>query len=200
MFDVDGDGIAQEKLLLNDNSLSILNSSGVTLGVYEHSGSELYSAEVADLNEDGTPEIFLGGDGNVFIISPTGELLSTVNARPTSYDRQGRVEVLSCSANGLEDSSTEATRESIANGMSGIERCYLSRMGSDQFLRVGMMLYELGVNDSGRVTRAERIHSSVQNEQIESCVEDALEDLRFSGATSSSGSVTVRLSFDFIDE
>ncbi len=72
-------------------------------------------------------------------------------------------------------------------------------MGSDRYTRTGEMLFELTVSESGRVTRATRRHSTLQNQSLEACVEDQLEDYTFSPATSGSGVVQVMVDFDFVD-
>ena len=198
-FDIDGDGERDDKLLWAGDTLTLLDGSGATLGATTIPESELYSAAVGDLNGDGTPEVFVGGVGKIHVISATGDLLGSVEARPRSLDRDARVTITAANANGLEDSSEEATRASVDSGMTAITRCYSRRMGSDQFVRVGTMFYELSVDGRGRVSSSNRIHSSVRNDELEGCVEGALDDLRFSSATGDSGTVTVRLAFDFVD-
>ena len=198
-FDIDGDGDRDDKLMWAGDTLTLLDGSGAILGATTISESELYSAAVGDLNGDGTPEVFVGGVGKIHVVSATGELLGSVEARPRSLERDARVTVQAANANGLEDSSEETTRSAVDAGMSAVTRCYSRRMGSDQFVRVGAMFYELRVDGRGHVSNSNRIHSSVRNTELESCVEDALEDLRFSAATGDSGTVTVRLAFDFVD-
>lgn len=199
-FDIDGDGQRDDKLMFSGGTLTLLDDSGATLGTTSIDESELFSAAVGDLNGDGTPEVFVGGVGKIHVISSTGDLLASVEARPGSLDRSGRVTVQAASANGLQDSTPETTAAAVASGLSTIERCYSRRMGRDQFVRVGTMFYELSVDGRGRVGNTQRIHSSVQNEELEECVENALEDLRFSGAAEGNGAVTIRLAFDFVDQ
>ncbi|MCA9564828.1 MAG: AgmX/PglI C-terminal domain-containing protein [Myxococcales bacterium] len=198
--DLDGDGSRNETLSFSGGTLTLSGAGGEMLGSATLPASTLYSALVADLNGDGAPEVFLGGDGSVFVVSNSGELVATIPADPNDLSREGRVQIQSANANGLADSSEEATREALGGQMSTIERCYRNRMGDDQFVRVGDMLYELSVGSSGRVDNVRRIHSSVANEPLEECVQGALEDVRFSAAEGGSGSVTVRLSFDFVDQ
>lgn len=198
-FDLDGDHSADETLLWNGTALTLLDASGATMGSAEIPESELYSVEVGDINSDGSPEVFVGGVDRIYIVSQTGELLAEVEGNPNRLEREPRVSINSASSNGLEDSSSETTRAAVEDGLGAVERCYTREMGSDQFIRVGSIFYELQVNDSGHVSSSQRIHSSVNNEDLDSCVEGALEDLRFSPATASSGTVSVRLSFDFVD-
>ncbi len=198
-FDINGDGDASETLRFSGNTLTISDGAGALLGTTSISESALYSATVADLDNDGTNELFVGGVGNVYVVSPSGELRATVVARPQSLDRQSRVTVESANANGLAEADEAAVRGVVEGGLSALQRCYDTRMGRDQFVRVGAMLYELSVDGRGRVSGVSKIHSSVRNAELESCIEGALEDLRFSAASGDNATVTVRLGFDFVD-
>lgn len=162
-------------------------------------GSGIYSAIAADLDRDGRREIYVGGDDAVHVLSSDGTLIATVAANPDRATRDARVNLRSATANGLENSDREAVGAVVSEGLSEIQTCYAQRMGSDQFTRVGTMLWELSVDDGGRVSSASKRHSSLRNGPLESCVQGALEDLRFSPAESGSGSVSVALEFDFVD-
>lgn len=199
-FDIDGDGDRDDKLMFNDGSLTMLDGSGASLGSVDLPESELFSATVGDLNGDGTPEVFVGGVGKIYVISASGELQATVEARPRSLDRDGRVTIASAHANGLEESDDSAVQAVVEGGMTAIRRCYTRRMGNDQFVRVGNMMFELTIDGRGRVSNAQKIHSSIRNDELESCVSGALDDLRFSSPSNGSGSVSVRLAFDFVDQ
>ena len=198
-FDIDGDGNPSETLLWNGGALTLRDGSGTSLGSAAIPESEIYSVEVADLNADGTPEVFVGGVEMIYVISPTGEVLSRVQGNPNALERDSRVTIESVTANGLEDSSAETARAAVEAGLSGVQRCYDRQMGSDPFIRVGSMFYELGVDGQGRISRAQRIHSSVANRDLESCIEEGLQNMRFSSAAQGSGTVSVRLGFDFVD-
>jgi hypothetical protein len=193
--DLDGDGRANETLFWNGGALNLIGSDGATMGSASIPG-EIYSVVVGDLNGDGVPEVFAGGVGEVYVIGNDGTILSTVNANPGSLDRTGRVTITAANANGLDDSAAETTMAAVETELGRVERCYASQMGSDQFVRVGTMFFELSV-DGGRVSSARRIHSSIANSELESCVSGALERIRFSGG---SGTVSVRLGFDFVDQ
>jgi hypothetical protein len=198
-FDLNGNGRREETLLLNGSTLVLRDASGATLGSAELGTSEVYSVAVGDLNNDRSPEVFVGGVDVIWVISSTGQILSRVEGNPNRLARDSRVTIESVSANGLEDSSPEAARSVVDRGLSGLQRCYDRQMGSDQFIRVGSMFYELTVDDRGRVTRSQKIHSGVRNEDLEQCVVNTLRDMRFPAAANGNGSVSVRLGFDFVD-
>lgn len=162
-------------------------------------GTGIYSAIAADLDGNGVSEIYVGGDDAVHVLRADGTLVATVPANPDSMTRDARVTVRSATANGLEDSDRDNVRAIVEGEVDTLVSCYSRRMGADQFTRVGTMLWELTVDDGGRVDDATKRHSSLRNQSLESCVQDALEDLRFSGATDGSGSVSVNLEFDFVD-
>jgi len=199
-FDIDGDGSADESLRFSGGTLTINGAGGALMGTAALSESGLYSATVADLNGDGTNEIFVGGEGTVYVLSPAGEQLAAVNARPGSLDRDARVTIRSANANGLEDSSSETTQAAVNDGMSALTRCYSRRMGRDQFVKVGSMGFQLTVSGRGRVSAVQGIGSEVRDNELEECITNALEDLRFSNAADGDGTVTVRLALDFVDQ
>ena len=176
-----------------------LNVDGASGGTVQVGGSGIYSAAAADLDNDGVWEIYVGGDDAVHILRLDGTLVGSVAANPAATTRDPRVTVRSATANGLDDSERDAVRAAVENGIGGFVSCYARRMGADQFTRVGSMLYELSVDEDGNVTSASKRHSGIRNDSLESCVEDAFEDLEFSPATDGSGSVSVTLDFDFVD-
>jgi len=177
----------------------IVSSGGAQVASIPVSSSGIHSAVAADLDGDGTAEIYVGGDDEVYVISAEGALIGTVPANPTRYSRDARVTMRSASANGLENSDREAIAEIVEGDLPALRQCYASRMGNDQFTRVGQMLFELTVDGSGRVTNAERRHSSLRNRDVENCVSGRLNALRFSSATDGTGLVNVTLDFDFVD-
>jgi hypothetical protein len=198
-FDLNGDGRRDETLFFNAGTLVMRDASGATMGSADLGASELYSVAVGDLNNDRTPEIFVGGIDMIYVVSPTGAILNRVEANPARLSRDSRVTIQSVAANGLSDSSPEAARSAVEDGLSGLDRCYDRLIGSDPFIRVGNVFYELAVDDRGRVTRAQRIHSSVRNDELEQCVVNGLQSMRFPAAADGNGSVSVRLGFDFVD-
>ena len=176
-----------------------INIDGAASGTIQVGGSGIYSAAAADLDGDGTHEVYVGGDDAVHIFRLDGTLVASVPANPATTTRDPRVTVRSATANGLENSDRDAVRGVVEASISDFVSCYSRRMGADQFTRVGTMLYELSVDDDGDVTSASKRHSGIRNDSLESCVEDAFEDLEFSPATDGSGSVSVTLDFDFVD-
>lgn len=161
--------------------------------------SGIHSALVADLNNDGTNELFVGGNDEVYVISAEGTLLHTIPTNPDGFSRESRVTIRTATANGLQDSDRDSVRATLEADLARVDQCYVSRMGNDRYTRTGEMLFELTVSESGSVTRATRRHSTLQNEDLEDCVENELEDYTFSPATSGTGVVQVMIDFDFVD-
>lgn len=161
--------------------------------------NEVFSAAVADLDRDGTAEFYVGGTDAVYVVTATGTLVGTVPANPTAFRRDARVTIRSATANNIENADRDAVRAIVEGGLSDLVGCYSSRMGADQFTRVGQMLYELQIGSSGSVEESNRRHSSLQNRDLESCIASELESLRFSPATGDGAVVNVTLDFDFVD-
>lgn len=162
-------------------------------------GTGIYSAIAADLDRDGRSEIYIGGDDAVHVLRLDGTVLASIPANPSAMRRDARVTVRSATANGLENSDRDAVGAIVEQSRPSIVSCYANRMGADQFTRVGTMLWELTVNDSGRVSNVTKRHSGLRNGSLESCVQGVLESMRFSPATGGDGSVSLSLEFDFVD-
>jgi hypothetical protein len=159
----------------------------------------IHSAFVTDFNGDGTSELIVGGVDEVYVISPTGELLHTLNANPDAMTREPNVTIRMATANGLENSERDAIRAVFESNLAPITTCYANRMGSDQYTRTGEMLTELAVDGSGSVTRVTARHSTLSNESLEGCIRGALESYTFSPATEGSGLVQVMVDLSFVD-
>ncbi len=194
-LDVDGQAVT---LAFAGGAVS-LTVGGSPVGSAHVGGTGIYSAIAADLDGDGTSSIYVGGDDAVHIISPSAQLIASVPANPDRASRESRVEVRSATANGLEQSDRETIGALVGGEVGSFVSCYDRAMGSDQFTRVGQMLWELTISDSGRVTSATKRHSNVRSISLESCVEDVLEDIRFSPATDGTGSASITLDFQFVD-
>lgn len=192
-------GGATVSLSFAGGAIVLADGGGATIATVPVSTQGIYSAVAADLDNDGTKEIYVGGDDAVFVLSPTGTLIGTVPANPSRFSRDARVSVRSATANGLSDNERDTIRAAVESGEGAIRTCYASRMGSDPFTRVGTMVYELSVDGRGRVTNSAKRHSGLRNTDVERCVEQAFGRMTFPGAEGSSGTVSVTLEFDFID-
>ncbi len=180
-------------------SAIVLSRDGAQFASIPVGSSAIHSAIVADLDGNGANELYVGGDGEVYVIDQAGTLVSTVPVRPSALSRDARVTIRSATAAGLTDGERETTMAAVEAGLGDIRGCYANRMGQDQFTRVGVMIWELTVDDGGDVDDMTRRHSSLQNRSLEDCIGDALEDLSFSPAADGSGVVSVTLDFDFVD-
>ncbi|MFT4703794.1 MAG: hypothetical protein ACI81R_001486 [Bradymonadia bacterium] len=158
----------------------------------------IFSAFSADLDGDGSEELYLGGADVVHVVS-ADRSVRTVLANPNNVTRTAQVELRNATANGLEASDRESVRAVVDAQMPTINGCYASRMGADQFTRVGTMLFELSIDSDGDVADATQRHSDLRNDSLERCVRGALEDLQYSPATNGNGISSVSLNFTFVD-
>ena len=159
----------------------------------------IHSALAADLNRDGTSEIYVGGIDEVYVLSGTGQLVATLSVNPDSTTRDARVSIRSATANGLENSDRDAIRATIEGAGASLTGCYSRQMSSDRYTRTGEMIVELTVGGDGSVSDSTKRHSSLRNTSLENCIMGALEDIAFSPAVDGSGIVNVTVDFDFAD-
>ena len=185
-------------LSFTGSSLSVMSGESVVATVTV-GGTAIYSATSADLDGDGSEELYVGGTDEVYVVGADGTLLATVASDPSALTREPRVEIRSATANGLENSDRDVVRGQVDAGLSDVVGCYADSMGDNPYTRVGTMLWELTVDSGGEVSETSRRHSDLRNADLEGCVSDALEGMEFSGATDGAGTVSITLRFDFVD-
>lgn len=177
----------------------VLSIEGAQVAAVPIPDSAIYSAAAADLDGDGTSTIYVGGVDRIYVLSEAGELVATLPANPARMTRDARAAVRSATAVNLEDTERDNIRAVVEGNLDGIRQCYAERMGRDQFTRVGQVLYELTVDSRGRVSETTRRHSSLNNRDLESCLDRQFRNLTFSPAAGGTGLVSVTLGFDFVD-
>ena len=197
-FDIDGDGIDEEYLMADDMGISILSKSRKSIGRVDT--GKVFSAYVGDLNLDKHPEIIVGGASKIFIISHEGKLLKEIPFNPGKMKRKPKVEIVSVYGNNIENSDETALLEVIHSGQQTLDNCYKSKLKGDQFTRVGEALFNLYINDKGKVAKIEKIHSTLSDKKVEKCATKYFKKLTFSPAVGGEGSITLNLKFTHRDE
>lgn len=198
-FDLNGDGTAEEMLTLDGTGL-VVRSKSSPKALARHEVGKAFSVLVDDLDGDGDQEIAVGGQGKVFIIDHEGKLVATIATNPARLKRSTDVQLTRVSANSLADASEEGNKAVIDKGLDALGRCYAGNVRRDPFTRVGRTVHALSINSSGSVTKVERLHSSLGDKKLNSCVEGALKKLKFSKGTGPDATVTLNLNFGFVDQ
>ncbi|MCB9531121.1 MAG: hypothetical protein H6700_05090, partial [Myxococcales bacterium] len=112
--------VGQQNVTLAVSGGTVSFSADATpLGTAVVSGG-VYSAAAADLDQDGTWEIYLGGDAVVHVVHLDGSVVATVPANPDATHRDARVAIRSVTANGLQDSSREAATAVVDGALSAL--------------------------------------------------------------------------------
>jgi hypothetical protein len=174
-------------------------NAGETLVSIPVNSATIHSALAADLNRDGSSEVYVGGIDEVYVLSDAGQLLATLPVNPDSTTRDARVSIRSATANGLENSDRDAIRATIEGAGASLTGCYSRQMSSDRYTRTGEMIVELAVGGDGSVSDSTKRHSSLRSPALETCIMGELEDIAFSPAIEGSGIVNVTIDFDFAD-
>ena len=197
-FDLNGDGTAEEWVRL-EGTVLLVASKSKPKGYARHEVGRAFSVLVDDVDDDGKQEIVVGGAGKVFIIDHEGKLAHTVTVDPKKLKRQTDVKVESVNANALEDTSEAAVRGALEKNLGKFTACYSGKVKSNPFTRVGRAIHSLSVNKKGGVTKVERLHSYLEDRNVDSCLAKALKTVKFTAGKAADSSVTVTLEFGFVD-
>jgi len=198
MFDIDGDGTAEESLNA-DGKMLFIRSGAKPKPLGQAETGPLFSALVEDLDGDGAADVVVGGAGKVFFFGRDGKLIAEVTTDPKKLHRDPAVEVEGVGANGLEDDSGEVNKKVVVDGSALLASCYGTNVKRDPYTRVGRVIYNLDIDAKGGVKRAQRLHSDLDDKSVEGCLSKAFTKLKFGKASQPGASVTVTLKMGFVD-
>lgn len=198
MFDFNGDGTAEESLLM-DGEAVVMRSKAKKVAMGRHDVGKITAALVDDIDGDGDLEAVLGGQGKVFVLDHTGKLAATITTSPGKLRRESAVELTGLNANALADTSEATIRKVVDGATKKLAGCYSANVKRDPYTKVGRTMWRLVVNDKGAVTKAERFHSDLNDKKVESCLSGALKRMKFPKATGPGASVTLTLMMGFVD-
>lgn len=153
-----------------------------------------------DLDGDGNAETVAVTDESIFIISSDGKTKQKFAASAKKYSRKPFAKLNSVYANNFED---DAAAQKVVNDLQDkLSKCYASRVRRNRFTGTGQLILTVNVNEKGKVTGVNKVHSAINDNKVEGCAEKVLKRGAFPKAKSaeSAGSVNVNMKYTFRDE
>lgn len=197
-FDFDGDGTAEESLLVDGNAVAVRSrSKKVGLGRIELGAAPL-AAVVKDLDGDKKLDIVLVTKKEIIVSSPDGKDAKKFPLNAKKYKRAPVAELTSVYANGFADDA--AAQKAVHDMQDKLASCYSTQVKKNQFAGVGQALLEVKVDAKGKVTKVEQHHSSMADKSVVKCAQGALKKGKFPAASGDSASVNVTLKYTFRDK
>ncbi len=194
-FDLDGDGTAEETLAVSGAQVIVRSRAKGNLATLEV--GKITAALAEDLDRDGKADVVLGGEGKVFFLGADGKVAATVVVDPKKVKREATAVLNGVSANGLE--SDDLARATVQDQTAKLAGCYTSNVKKDPYARVGRVIFNLLVDEKGKVSKAERLHSDLNDKGVEGCIQKTLSGVTYPKATQPGASVTVTLRMGFFD-
>ncbi|MFU8805835.1 MAG: AgmX/PglI C-terminal domain-containing protein [Bradymonadaceae bacterium] len=197
LFDLNGDGNAQEGLIVDEGTLIIQSKTkGVAPVRIETRGTPI-AALVKDLDGDKKLEIVALTRTHVHVISNGGADVETFNADAKRYQRHPLADLTAVHANGFEDDTR--AREAIEGVQERLSQCYASQIRSNPYAGSGRLLLQAIVDGTGKATQVSQMHSDLGDKKVEQCARKIIEGLTFPNAASESGTVNVNMTYTFRD-
>ncbi len=159
---------------------------------------DLEAGLVKDLDGDGKKETVAVTKKSIYVIAADGKTFKKYPASTHKYKRKPFAKLNSVYANNFKDTDKA---QKVVNGLQDkLSKCYASRVRHNQFTGTGQLLLTVNVNDKGKVTRIDMLHSGIHDKKVESCAKKVLKHGDFPKATGGTGTVNVNMKYTFQDE
>lgn len=159
---------------------------------------ELKGGVIKDLDGDGKKETVAVTDKTIYVIGADGKKVDKYPASAKKYDRKPFAKLNSVYANNFSDN---AKAQKVVNDLQGkLSKCYASRVRRNKFTGTGQLILMVNVNDKGKVTGVNKVHSGINDKKVESCAQKVLKRGDFPKAEGGSGTVNVNMKYTFRDE
>lgn len=132
------------------------------------------------------------------LVSDDGQTVYDYSTDTSDYSRVPHADYYALNVNGFEDN--DAVRELVRDIQDDISQCYGDRMRSAPFAGSGRYIVQLFVGEDGSIQQLTPRTNRVNDDQIESCTQDAVRSIDFPGADSGRAIVNLNLVFTFVDE
>jgi len=147
-----------------------------------------------DLTGDGKQETITVSAKEITVSGEAGAKKFSTNAK--SYKRSPVAELKSVMANGFED--TNAAQKVVNDLNDKLASCYAAQVRRNQFAGQGDVLMEVKVDDKGKATNVNLLHSGLADASVAKCATGLLEKAKYPASTGS-GSINIRMFYTFKD-
>ncbi len=197
-FDLDGDGTAEETLVVDGNAVAVKSRSKKTaLGRIEL-GAKPVAAIVKDIDGDKKLDVVVVSSKDIAVWTAGAEVAKySLNA--SKYKRVPVANLQSVYANGFGDQDP-AAKKAIEEMQDTLSKCYSSQVRKNQFAGVGRTLLEVKAGKGGKVQKVEKHHSSLADDKVVSCAMSTLKKAKLPEPADGTASVNVTMEYTFRDE
>ncbi|MFP4600851.1 MAG: AgmX/PglI C-terminal domain-containing protein [Persicimonas sp.] len=160
---------------------------------------EVLAALTKDLDGDGSSEIVAVTQKTIYVISEDGSDVQKFPASAKKYNRKPFAKLNSVYASNFsDDAKAQKTVEDLQDKLS---KCYAGRVTKNQFAGTGQIILSVSVDDKGKTTGVNRVHSEISDKAVETCAKKALEAGKYPAAKEgATGSINVNMKYTFRDE
>ncbi|MFB6352215.1 MAG: AgmX/PglI C-terminal domain-containing protein [Bradymonadaceae bacterium] len=203
-FDLNGDGATEESLLADGSALVIQSRSKDKAVARTELGGEIQSALVKDLDGKGGLEIVALTDSEIAVLDAGGKKLGAYSAKADAYERFPVAKLDSLYARKFTDK--KKAQKAVRDAQDQLAKCYERRVQGSLVVGVGQVILKVYVDKKGEVARIERMHSEIQDDEVEDCAKDVLKGLDYpkpkkgEDGKAKEATVNVGLKFTFADE
>lgn len=200
-FDFDGDGKAEERLVVGEGSVKVVGAGGEDAPLVEAEvRGEVEAALVKAMDGEGGVSVVAVTSERVYVLDQgeEGARARDFSADASDYRRVPFADLASVYANGFEDSA--AAQEAVRGIGDRIGQCYASRLRGNAYAGSGRQIVQVTVGQDGKVKEVTQMHSDVGDSQVERCARQALERGTYPGSQGETGTLNVNILFTFRDE
>lgn len=197
-FDLDGDGAAGETIHAADGGLEI-RKEGADEPLATIDTGAVQGATVTEFDDREGQHVVVATADTIYVVGQGGEDVREFPADPAGYNRVPHAEFDSLHANGFGEADGDV-QEMVRGAQDDIAQCYGSRLRTAPFAGTGRYLIQVHVGEDGSVQNINERHSGVDDDAIESCVQDAVRGLDFPGAEEGRAIINLNVVFSFRDE
>lgn len=203
-FDLNGDGATEESLKADGRSLIIQSRSKDKAVARTDVGGEIQSALVKNLDGKGKSEIVVLTDSQVAVLNHKGKKLGAYSTNARAYERFPVAKLESVYARNFTDK--KKAQKAVKEAQDRLAQCYERRVEGTLVVGVGQVILKLYVGKDGEVSNIERMHSEIEDDDVEDCAKGVLKSLDYpkpktgEDGKAKEATVNVTMKFTFADE
>ncbi len=198
LHDFDGDGTAEESIVVDGKLVSIVSKSSPKALVTASLEAAPESALIKDLDGDGKLEVVVVSSKAIVVLRPADKTSAIFPIDPKKYRRAPVADLTNVYANNFTDDA--AAQKAIEAARPALAKCYASRAKKSGLTGSGQLLMQVFVDDEAKVKSVSRLHSDIPDKKVVSCVTKALKKTRPPAANEGvEAAVNITLVFSFRD-
>ncbi len=196
MFDFDEDGTAEEYVEMEGTLLMVKSKAKGEPMAKIDIKVEPKGVLVKNIDGEGKPEVIIATDKEVIVMAPDGERKERFSLDASDYSRAPVADLKSVYANNFSDD--DAAQKAIMDLKEDLAGCYASQVRKSEFAGSGQLLLEVKVDEKGKVSSVNTLHSEIADKSVVRCAEGKLKGAGLpAAAEGNTGSVNINMVYTF---